>query len=114
MYYYLVKTHGETEWRSHPYITQQQILDLPITFGGKRGSVDESDCVGIHRAVKTCCTRNTGVPPEVDAKIEHHVANLFGLTRADYETIYETLNNVQALLPVRALKNIPLEAIFSS
>jgi SAM-dependent methyltransferase len=113
MYYYLVKMHGETEWRSHPYITQQQILDLPVPFGGKRGVVSKSDCVGIHKAVKTCCTRNTGIPLDADARIERHVANLFGLSRVDYETIYATLDNVQSLLPVRALKSVPLKAIFS-
>ncbi|MGO9621577.1 MAG: Eco57I restriction-modification methylase domain-containing protein, partial [Desulfobaccales bacterium] len=30
IYYHLVKNYGETEWRSHPYITQKQVLDLPI------------------------------------------------------------------------------------
>jgi adenine-specific DNA-methyltransferase len=114
MYYYLVKTHGETEWRSHPYITQQQILDLPLPFGPTGKDIDQTDIAGIHRAVKRYCTANRGIPPEVDAKIERHVANLFGATRQDYETIYATLENVQALLPVRALKSVPLEAIFHS
>lgn len=113
MYYYLVKTHGETEWRSHPYITQQQILDLPVPFGGIKGTPNEADCIGIHQAVKMCCTKNTGISPEIDARIERHVANLFGLSRADYETIYATLNSVEALLPVRSLKSVPLDAIFS-
>ena len=30
MYYYLTKKYGETEWRSHPYLTQKQVLDLPL------------------------------------------------------------------------------------
>ena len=30
MYYFLAKKHGETEWRSHPYLTQKQVLDLPM------------------------------------------------------------------------------------
>ena len=113
MYYYLVKTHGETEWRSHPYVTQQQILDLPIPFGSTKETFNEANLAGIHHEVKSCCTANSGISPEIDAKIERYVANLFGLSKADYETIYSTLTSVQALLPVRALKSVPINAIFT-
>lgn len=114
MYYYLAKKHGETEWRSHPYITQSQVLDLPTPFNGKMEDSARAACMEIERLVKATCKGGKGVTIDVDARIERNVARLFGLTRSDYEAIYATLDNVQALLPVRVLKNVTLDAIFGT
>ena len=35
MYYYLTANSGETNWRSHPYLTQKQLLNLPLPELGK-------------------------------------------------------------------------------
>jgi adenine-specific DNA-methyltransferase len=114
MYYYLVKNHGETEWRSHPYITQKQIMDLPspgiANFGnGFKEAADE-----LVALIKPYTTRNMDLPLEVDARVERIVAALYGMNRRHYENIYETLDSVQELLPVRVLKRITIADIFSN
>ena len=113
IYYFLAKNHGETEWRSHPYLTQKQILSLPSpdTHALSNGSKSLiSEVVGL---LKPYTTRNLAISPEIDAKVERIVARLYDLDRSHYVAIYKTLDEVQDLLPVRALKNITVGDIFS-
>lgn len=113
MYYFLTKRHGETEWRSHPYVTQSQILSLPLpnltTLTKHRRLVDN-----IARMVHPHMKKGHGLPERVDASVERGVAKLLGLNKRDYGSIYATLENVQELLPVRKLKRIGLSDIFRS
>jgi len=112
MYYHLVKNYGETEWRSHPYITQKQILDLPLPSSEilckEKGEIIHS----IVSILKPLLTEGRELPIEEDCRIEFMVAQLYGLRKHDYETIYKTLNSVEELLPVRALKKLDLNDIF--
>jgi len=113
MYYYLTKSHGETEWRSHPYVTQHQILDLPLpsdkleTDHGKRVSQRLS------RLVKPHLADGGTLPEKVDAEVEHLVAGLYGLSRTHYQAIYSTLEYVEELAPIKPLKNISISDIFA-
>jgi adenine-specific DNA-methyltransferase len=113
MYYYLVKNHGETEWRSHPYITQKQILDLPIPEITNSES-HQSKIDKVTSLIKPYLEANTTLPKTVDARIERLVASFYGLTEEDYRTIFETIYNVEDLLPVRALKTVQIKDIFES
>jgi hypothetical protein len=114
MYYYIVKCHGETEWRSHPYLTQTQILDLPIPDLRRLPTAVRATLHVIGGSVQRFARSNVELPPRVDAKVEALVARLYGLSRRDYERIYETLDSVEALLPVRALKKVGVDDIFGS
>lgn len=109
MYYYLVKVYGETEWRSHPYLTQSQILELPIPIPTEENL---SMLHEVEKLVRATCKENDGISEQHDAMIEKLVASLYGLTPKDYESVYETIDTVQDLLPVRALKHISLIDIF--
>jgi hypothetical protein len=42
------------------------------------------------------------------------VSQLYGLKKSDYEIIFNTLNSVENLLPVRALKICDVNDIFPS
>jgi adenine-specific DNA-methyltransferase len=112
MYYYLVKTHGETEWRSHPYLTQTQILDFPMPDADWALPKVMRRTKRIAQLVRDAAELNTKVTAAADAEIESHVAALFGLSKQDYHVIYQTLDNVQQLLPVRELKRVDRKAIF--
>ena len=113
LYYFLTKRHGETEWRSHPYVTQTQILALPLP--GHKNLERNLDAVGeIARLLRPYTRKGTEPPIAVDASVEKLVADLYGLTKAHYRIIYATLHSVQELLPVRTLKRVRLEDIFPS
>jgi DNA-directed RNA polymerase subunit RPC12/RpoP len=114
MYYYLVKTYGETEWRSHPYITQKQVLDLHLP-NNERLLNDKGDIVqSIVNILKPFLIDNRNIPVKDDIRIESMVAQLYGLKKSDYEIIFNTLNSVENLLPVRALKICDVNDIFPS
>jgi hypothetical protein len=114
MYYYLVKSHGETEWRSHPYVTQGQILGLPfpLTEGGCAGSGEVLEKMA--EIIRPHVRANRVPSPEDDARIERLVARVFGLDLQDYKSIYQTLDSIEPLLPVRTLLQLRLADIFSS
>jgi hypothetical protein len=112
MYYFVVKQHGETEWRSHPYVTQTQILNLPLPDLTK-ACVNNRDVVKqISRLLcpylKKCKLPST----TVDAKLERLVARLLGLSKKDYKVIFSTLESLEELLPVRALRRISIDDVF--
>ena len=114
MYYYLVKNYGETEWRSHPYLTQKQVMDLPlpsieILQNGKSQLIES-----FAKTLNPFLVSNKELPPGVDAKIERLVAGIFGLHEKDYERVYSTLDYVEELLPIRALKKINISDIFGN
>lgn len=113
MYYYLVKSYGETEWRSHPYLTQKQILDLPMftkdsSLGSYTKIVDN-----ITQLLKSYLLDQSDLPPDIDARVEYLVAKLYGLSRDDYKYIFDTLEEVEELIPVKCLKKITINDIFS-
>ena len=112
MYYYLVKTHGETEWRSHPYLTQTQVLDFPMPKVDWTEQGIKRRSARIRRLIGQSARRGSKVSAAADAEIEGHIAALFGLTRREYRVIYETLDSVEQLLPVRELKRVELAGIF--
>ena len=53
-------------------------------------------------------------PLDVDVAVEQGVAELYGLTRKHYEVVYATLESVEELLPVKALKRIQIIDIFGN
>lgn len=109
-YYYLLKRFGESEWRSHPYLTQSQILNLPLPnlLEEKYKSVGEK----IVSKVKPYLEKGKEIPKKVDAEVERLVAELFELSRGDYEVVYSTLAGVENLIPVKALTEVKVEDIF--
>ena len=112
IYYYLVKTSGETEWRSHPYLTQNQILDLPLPHDGITSKQRAGTIKQIVSLIKPYLMDGTGLPPKVDAEVEHLVASLYGLSKNHYEYIYDTLMNVEQLLPIKSLNTVFIKDIF--
>lgn len=114
IYYYLTKNHGETEWRSHPYLTQKQILNIPSPDARQLENGNRQRVQQMVDLLSPFTKGNLDVSSEVDAKLERMVAELFGLNRNHYEAIYRTLDEVEELLPVRVLKNISIADIFEN
>lgn len=111
MYYQLAKKYGETEWRSHPYLTQKQVLDLPLP--NLDTNIAKTLWEKVSSLLKPYLRMGNGIPSRIDAKIESYMAQLYDLSINDYDQIFKTLNSNQNLLPVRALKQISTHDIFS-
>jgi len=109
-FFYITKSFGENEWRSHPYLTQRQIIDLP--FPEIRDEKQKNMIREIAELVEPFLQRRTELPKHVDSKVEHLIGTICGLTRTDYRVIYETINEAQELIPIKALKKIELNEIF--
>lgn len=112
MYYFLVKKYGEVEWRSHPYLTQTQILALPVP--DLRTPAAQHIQQKVVELVEPFLKKNQGLPASVDASVEELIAALYGLNQEDYAVIFGTLREAQRLLPVQALSKITLTDIFSA
>lgn len=110
IYYYLLKKYGETEWRSHPYLTQSQVLNLPLpdTFSKEAKSAQKK----IVSLLKPYLEKQLSIPKNIDAQTEFLVASMFGLSKNDYELIYKTITSTQGLIPVRELSVVGVNEIF--
>ena len=113
--YYLIKTYGESEWRTHPYITQTQLKNIPfpdvdVIFSNKIKIVDKVNDL-VSKEVANSIDRN--ISKKVDLFLERSVAYCFGLTKNEYEKVFLTLNNSEKLIPIKRLLNTNEEEIFS-
>lgn len=106
-YFYLTKITGENQWRSHPYLTQTQVLNLPLPSITENKDILEEITELVRPHLK-----EGELPDDVDAEVEALIAEIYGLTREDYEIIYNTINSSQNLMAINALKNIRIDDIF--
>lgn len=102
MFAYHLRTNGENEWRSHPYLTQKIInrLPIPLPIEGQaswkqaRAIAEEVDNVGLDGHISEAR----------DQRIEGLVAGLFGLTGADMPWVHNVISSAQELEPMRTLQ----------
>ncbi|MCI0504422.1 N-6 DNA methylase [Candidatus Micrarchaeota archaeon] len=109
-YFYLIKAFGELEWRSHPYLTQSQIANLPLPNLKNKENIKIKN--RITKLLRPILKNGKKPNDETDAKIEYFIAKLFSLTKKDYEIIFNAINESDELLPIRELKKIDTEEIF--
>lgn len=111
MYFYMAKKFGETEWRSHPYLTQKQILDIPFP------PINSTNCssktiLWIEKIIKDLHHNDSQLTPEDDARLESYVANLYGINKNEYKYIYDLINTSQDLIPLKPLRQVSISDIF--
>jgi adenine-specific DNA-methyltransferase len=110
IYYLLLKKYGEAEWRTHPYLTQSQVLNLPMPdLSSKEAKLALNKVAGL---LKPYLEKQQAIPKNIDAKVEFLVASMFALSKKDYEVIYKTLSTTQGLIPVRELSAVGVDDIF--
>lgn len=93
-----LKRGGDLEWRSHPYVTQKTLADLPIPLP-KPGSHHWRQAAAIAEAV---VTHVDGV--DRDLQIEGLVAELFGLDEKDMEWVARVLSEAADLEAIKAMR----------
>ena len=114
MTYYLLKKYGENEWKSHPYLTQTMLVNLPfpnINFDCKE-TMSKIDSISSIVENEVTGSNNKNLSKENDLFIEKTIANFFGLNNSDYETIYEALHSADQLIPIKRLLECNTKEIF--
>ena len=115
MTYYLIKKYGENEWRTHPYLTQSMLINLPfpkIDFRNKEQiNLIEQVTQLIKKEINELEKKN--ISKESDLIIEKIIAQFFGLSKIDYQVIFETLDSAQQLIPIKRLLNCNYHEVFN-
>ena len=93
-----LKRSGELEWRSHPYVTQKTLAELPIPVPAKR-SKQWRQAAAISAAVERHLVQG-----DSDLEIEALVAGLYQLSAADVRWALNVLDEAADLEPMRALR----------
>lgn len=96
-----LKRRGETEWRSHPYITQHVLRRFPVPV--PRSEREAAQAAAIASAVRKR-RRTSRHDSEEDLEVERLVAGLFGLSAEDMEWVLGVLDAAQGLEPIRTLR----------
>lgn len=116
MTYYLIKKFGENEWKSHPYLTQTMLVNLPfpnIDFdSGEVKKIISIVTKMVRKEVSQSNEKNISISN--DLFIERIVANMFKLTEKDYNAIFEALSSSEQLIPIKRLLNCNTNDIFTT
>jgi adenine-specific DNA-methyltransferase len=108
MLYYYLKKYGDNEWKSHAYITQKIIKQLPIP------KIDENNikqAQAIHNAVKKIIDLNK-YSFGLDFEIERLVAGLYDLDEYETTVVNQTIKSAQQLKAISTL-TLPEEITIS-
>lgn len=103
--YYIIKRYGNNGWRTHAYITQKMIDELPFP----RIEMNSKNIARLRRIHELTCkiiADKDNIRPSLDAKVEVLVAKIYGLNRNEMNHILETISNAQKMIPFKALLNI--------
>jgi hypothetical protein len=114
MTYYLIKKYGENEWKSHPYLTQTMLINLPfpnINFDCKK-TIAKIESISSIIENEVTNSNNKNISKANDLFIEKTIASFFDLNNNDYETIYEALNSADQLIPIKRLLEFNTKEIF--
>ena len=103
---YHLKRTGDTEWRSHPYVTPRQLMRLPIVDPVRNGATEH-----VARRVADGAQSMSEAPSDLraDYRVEDALAELYGLTAADGHWVESVLSSAQQLRPIAKLR-APREA----
>lgn len=114
IFFFVSMSNGEIEWKSHPYLTQQQIINIPIPNLLNLTKIDLERIMDISNRLKSVLEKNQPLPDKLDAELEGMVAKLYGLNKEHYDAIFKVLDKAQELIAVKALKNIKVDDVFVS
>jgi adenine-specific DNA-methyltransferase len=99
---YYLSTTGETEWRSHPYITPKVIKTLPLPMPSTANSATAEQARRIASAVRKIL--DEGYTVDTDLEVESLVAGLFGLDATDLDWVKKTLERADDLQAIASMR----------
>lgn len=101
MFAYHLKTSGELEWRSHPYITQKSIASLPVPVP-QEGSQGWQQAKAIAEAVNAHLLTGTN-----DLVVEQLVAGLFDLGATEIAELLKVFDSAADLEAIKRMRVPP-------
>ena len=113
-FFYIVMIGGENEWKTHPYLTQKRILNIPVPCLEKANEDTIKKAIFISKKIKKITTSGGEITRDIDAVCEKIVADLYGLCESDYLLIFKVIEESQELIPVKALRKISIPDIFGN
>lgn len=115
MTYYLIKKFGENEWKSHPYLTQTMLVNLPFPKIDFNSTEAKKLITSVTKIVKNevSNSKEKNITKANDLFIERVVAHFFKLNQTDYKAIFETLSSSEQLIPIKRLLNCNTKEIFT-
>lgn len=97
LYYYL-KTFGENEWKSHPYLTKQILFALPIRAVKDVERKTADTIANLARKIQTEYVR------ELDMKLEEMIFELYGVSASEIDMISNELSSLPNLRAFNEMK----------
>lgn len=97
VYFYYIKTYGENEWKSHPYLTKRILESLPLV---PYDPTNES-CIAIGRLAKELCNRYV---ISADLELEDMIKRLYHLSDDDMSHIKNELAKLPTLDAIKEMK----------
>ncbi len=88
LYYFHIKTSGENEWKSHPYITKQTLFNFPFV---DPYSLDSETVEKISSLAKSIMSR---YDKETDMELESAVFDIYRLNSSERKKIIDEINNL--------------------
>lgn len=101
MFAYHLKTSGELEWRSHPYVTQKTIASLPVPVP-QEGTQGWQQAKAIAETVNAHLLTGTK-----DFAIEQLVAGLFDLRPAEISELHAVFDSAADLEAIKRMRVPP-------
>ncbi|MEZ9479901.1 N-6 DNA methylase [Vibrio splendidus] len=111
-FFFVAMSNGEIEWKSHPYLTQNQILNIPTPDFNMLSLPMLNRGEKLSLELKYIIKNNLAMSNELDANIERFIADIYGLDKEDYISIFKAIEKSQELKSVKALKLIDVNDIF--
>lgn len=96
IYYFYLKTYGENEWKSHPYLTKQIIYSLPIREYENSELDREIIKIASELALKYEYTK--------DIQLEKLVMKKYDLSESESNMIYGEMNQLPDLSAINNMK----------
>ena len=112
--YVIIKRKGSIGWTSNPYLSQKDVNSLPfpkLAFQ-KRQTVTALN--RLTELVREIFKTGKVLSNDIDVEIERNVAILYNIGSKEYETIFNTIEQVEKMIPFRRLLNIQVEDIFQN
>jgi len=112
--YVIIKRKGSIGWTSNPYLSQKDVNSLPFP---KLAFQKRQTVTALNRLTELVRENfKTGkvLSNDIDVEIERNVAILYNIGSKEYETIFNTIEQVEQMIPFRRLLNIQVEDIFQN